>query len=311
MSDKIAVVGSYNTDWTMYVEKLPSKGETVLAKRFLVGSGGKGSNQAIAARRLGTKDVFFVGCIGNDEYGERALDLWKKEGVDSSFVKKSKEAKTGMALIIVDEDANNTITVYPGANDDLDKEFIERLKPIFSETRLLLLQLETPLPTVMHAASVAKSCGCTVVLNPAPPRPGYTAKMLSSVDVLVPNELEFAALFHGRTSEVSLKEEANRLTENSDLGALIVTLGSKGALVTTQKETFLEAPPRVESVIDTTGAGDAFCGALAVALCEGKSIRDATRFANCAAALKTTRRGAVSGVPRRSEVEELMDGLKI
>lgn len=295
---RIVVIGSYNTGLTMFVDRLPSLGETILATDYHEGPGGKGSNQAIAAKRLGGL-VEFVGCVGKDRYGEAALDLWRSEGLGTGYVKRV-NLHTGVGFVIVDRNGGNIITVDPGANMQFTKEDVDKVEELIAGAGVLLLQLEMPIETVMHAAKVGKKNGVIVILNPAPAR-RLTTEQLSSIDVLTPNEAEFAML-SGERGRLRLGDEAERLIQ-SGVGAVIITLGEKGARVTTADEIYNVRAPKVK-VIDPTGAGDAFSGALAVALSEGTPLRQAVAFANYAGALTVTKREVIPALPRREEVEE-------
>lgn len=291
----IIVVGSYNATLSIFVDRLPRPGETLLGNGFTGGPGGKGSNQAIAARRLGG-DVHFVGCVGKDGYGDAALELWNKERVLTKHVKRS-DTHTGIAFVLVDRTGNNMIAVDPGANNDLGPEEVRGAEPLFRQSGILLIQLEIPLDTVETAARLAKGCGNTVVLNPAPGRKASQLP-LRYVDVVTPNEEEFLELAGVRDLEAgseTIMEMGPR--------AVVVTLGERGAFVATPDDRFTVPVPSVKA-IDTTGAGDAFNGALAIALAEGKSLREAVTFANLAGALTTTKKEVIPALPIRQELED-------
>lgn len=288
-------MGSYNATLSIFVDRLPRPGETLLGNGFTGGPGGKGSNQAIAARRLGG-DVHFVGCVGKDGYGDAALELWNKERVLTKHVKRS-DTHTGIAFVLVDRTGNNMIAVDPGANNDLGPEEVRGAEPLFRQSGVLLIQLEIPLDTVETAARLAKGCGNTVVLNPAPGRKASQLP-LRYVDVVTPNEEEFLELAGVRDLEAgseTIMEMGPR--------AVVVTLGERGAFVATPDDRFTVPAPSVKA-IDTTGAGDAFNGALAIALAEGKSLREAVTFANLAGALTTTKKEVIPALPIRQELED-------
>jgi ribokinase len=291
----IVVVGSYNTCLTIFVDRLPRQGETLLGDGFTGGPGGKGSNQAIAARRLGG-DVHFVGCVGKDGYGDAALELWNKEGVLTEHVKRS-DTHTGVAFAVVDRAGNNMIVVDPGANNDLGPEEVRSAEPLFRQSGILLIQLEIPLDTVETTARLAKGYGNTVVLNPAPGRRAGQLP-LRCVDVLTPNEEEFLELAGIRDLEAG-----SRAILKMGPRAVVVTLGERGAFVATPDNRFMVPAPSVKA-IDTTGAGDAFNGALATALAEGRPLREAVTFANLAGALTTTKKEVIPALPVRRELEE-------
>ncbi len=291
----IVVVGSYNVGLTIRTNKIPAKGETVLGEGYCEGPGGKGSNQAIAAARLGAR-VRFVGSIGNDKYADEAVELWKSEGVSADWVKRV-TAHTGLAFIVVDQGGVNAITVDAGANSLLAPRDVEAAVEAVQGCEVLLTQLEIPHETAAAATKVAKRVGTTVIMNPAPARKASDLD-LSSVDILTPNELEFAVL--AETSDIV---GGGRTLLRMGPRAVIVTLGERGAHVVTEKDSYLVPAPAVKTV-DETGAGDAFNGALAVALCEGEPLAAAVRFANYAGALTVTRREVIPALPTRRELDE-------
>lgn len=295
--NRIFVVGSYNTGLTMQVERLPKPGETLLGMNYSEGPGGKGSNQAVAAARLGGK-VSFVGCVGRDRFGDAAFKLWKLEHVDVRNVNRSQE-HTGLGFVIVEGGGSNAITVDPGANMDLKPRDAGRALSSTAPGTVLLLQLEIPLATVNSAIRLGRRRGLRVILNPAPM--GRASDLeLGDVDVITPNEHEFAVLTGGE----SLAKGTAELLERG-VGAVVVTLGKRGAFVRTSRESYTLSPPEVKAV-DTTGAGDAFNGALAVALSESRSLREAVEFANAAGALTVTKREVIPALPRRRELSRLM-----
>ena len=293
----ITVVGSYLTGLTMRVRRLPRPGETVVGGEYSEVPGGKGSNQAIAARRLGGR-VRFVGCIGEDERGDAAVELWKAEGVDADLVRRS-PTPTGLGFVMVDDAGANAIAIDPGANLELGVEDLERADPVLSGSGTVLLQLEVPHRTMAAAARMGKKHGARVILNPAP---GTAAGelALNDVDIVTPNEEEFRMLTG--TDDV---ETGARAIISMGPKAVVVTLGARGARVVTPGDSYAVPAPSVKAV-DTTGAGDAFNGALAVALSEGEPLRQAVRFANYAGAMCVTKPEVVASLPRRSEVDEFI-----
>lgn len=291
----IIVVGSYNTCLTIFTDRLPRPGETLLGDGFTGGPGGKGSNQAIAARRLGGS-VHFVGCVGKDGYGDAALELWKKEDVLAEYVKRS-ETHTGIAFALVDRLGHNIIAVDPGANNDLGPDEVRAAEALFHRTGIILLQLEIPLETVEITAKLAKGGGNTVVLNPAPSVKADRLP-LRYVDVVTPNEEEFLEL----TGTQDLKSGSRTILEMGPR-TVVVTLGERGAFVATSSDSFTVPAPTVKA-IDTTGAGDAFNGAFTIALAEGMSLREAVTFANLAGALTTTKKEVIPALPTRKDLEE-------
>ena len=291
----ILVVGSYNTGLTVEVERVPKAGETLMGSGYQEGPGGKGSNQAVAAKRLGAR-VRFIGCIGTDRFGDDALALWKREGVSHDRVKRVANP-TGLGFVIVERSGLNAIVVNPGANLELSQGDIEAAEELFGECGTLLVQLEIPIDVVATASKMAKKHGALVIMNPAP-APHAKALDLSSVDIVAPNEHEFAVLTGGGDLDVGAK----RLLEAGP-SAVVVTLGERGAYVATAGDSYRVPAPKVD-VVDSTGAGDAFCGALGVALAEGEPLRQAVTFANYAGALTVTRKQVIPALPTRAEVDE-------
>ncbi|MEM3011976.1 MAG: ribokinase [Candidatus Hadarchaeales archaeon] len=296
MIPRIVVVGSLHVDLLLRVERLPKPGETVLGKEVRVGMGGKGANQAVAAARLGAK-VWMVGRVGKDEYGRRMVENLRRNGVDTSHVRED-ERPSGRALILVDGRGENLIGVYPGADEGCGEEDVERARGILRKADLLLAQLEVPPRTVEKVLRVAWEEGTKTVLNLAPSRPLSKAAW-RRISVLVVNEGEASqTVGKGKVGEL-----AGRLLRKGP-EAVIVTLGGRGAYLRTGERERRVGGVKVR-VRDTTGAGDAFCGALAVGLASGKSLEEAVLWANCAGALATTRVGAQEALPSREEVDRL------
>ncbi|MEM2866171.1 MAG: ribokinase [Candidatus Hadarchaeales archaeon] len=296
MIPRIVVVGSLHVDLLLRVERLPKPGETVLGKELRMGMGGKGANQAVAAARLGAK-VWMVGRVGKDEYGRRMVENLRRNGVDTSHVRED-ERPSGRALILVDGRGENLIGVYPGADEGCGEEDVERARGILRKADLLLAQLEVPPRTVEKVLRVAWEEGTKTVLNLAPSRPLSKAAW-RRISVLVVNEGEASqTVGKGKVGEL-----AGRLLRKGP-EAVIVTLGGRGAYLRTGERERRVGGVKVR-VRDTTGAGDAFCGALAVGLASGKSLEEAVLWANCAGALATTRVGAQEALPSREEVDRL------
>ena len=300
MPPRIVVVGSSNTDLVVRAPALPAAGQTVLGTSFFRAAGGKGANQAVAAARLGAR-VTLVARVGRDEFGEASLSNLQREGVDTSFVVRDPDARSGIALIIVSDEGENAIAVAPGANATLEPKDVDRAAEEIEAADILLLQLETPIPTVAHAVSRARDAGVPVILNPAPAAP-VDVRVLRDVSVLTPNTGEAIALTGGGGSGVEAARLAARKLRAAGVRRVIVTLGAEGALLE-EDEVSVVRPARSVAVVDTTAAGDAFNGALAVALAEGASLQAAADFANQAAALSTTREGAQPSLPTRAEVD--------
>lgn len=297
------MVGSYNTDLAVTAPRFPTAGETLLGGRLRVGPGGKGSNQAIAAARLGA-EAKFVGRLGRDSFGEEALKTLAREGVDSSFVVVDGESPTGAAIILVTEAGENQIVVAPGANLNLSPGDVEAAASVFEKGSVLLTQMEVPPAATAKAAELARTAGAFSILNPAPAS-REAGRLLPLFDLITPNETE-AGLLVGATvdTEKAAREAGRRLLERG-ARAVLITLGAKGSvLVCPDQEIFTPAFP-VE-VKDTTGAGDAFNGALALALACGEALDSALRFATAAAALSVTRPGTADSMPSLGEVQDFL-----
>ena len=299
MSQKsILVIGSSNTDMTAKTQELPRPGETVLGGVFTMGPGGKGANQAVAAQRLGG-NVKFICKVGKDMFGDNAIAQYEKEGLDTTGILRS-DLPSGVALIYVDSHAENCIVVASGANGDITEADIEASRKDIENCGILLLQLESPIPAVLKAAQIAHKAGATVVLNPAPACP-LPEEIFKSIDLFIPNETELST-FSG--IPVTCKEEAEQAAaamQAKGVGKLIVTMGSKGALICEGgPATFV--PAHKVKAVDTTAAGDTFCGALCVAISEGKSLKEAAEFACAASALTVQKMGAQNSIPYRKDL---------
>ena len=297
----ILVIGSSNTDLVVNVDSIPKPGQTVLGDSFFVNPGGKGANQAVGAARLG-KDVSFCCKTGEDDYGKAAKELFAKEGMDTSFVFSTPDHPSGVALIAVDKNGENSIVVASGANMDLLPEDIDRIGR-FSRFDIVLCQLEIPLQTVEYIATKARGDGAKFVLNPAPACK-LPDSLLSCVDILTPNETEAEIISGIKVTDTESAAAAARKIMETGVGQVIVTLGSKGALLCSDKEQTLVPAFKVRAV-DTTAAGDIFNGALCVALSEGKEMVNAIRFASAASSISVTRKGAQASAPYRNEVDKI------
>jgi ribokinase len=301
---RIVVVGSSNTDMVVKIPHLPSPGETVLGGEFRMVAGGKGANQAVAAARLGAK-VLFITRLGMDLFGDNTLRNFESEGIDTRFIVRDPDFPSGVALILVDDEGENMIAVAPGANSKLSPSDVEVAEEEISLYSVMVLQLEIPLETVISAARMARQKGLKVILNPAPAcLRGLPPELLKEVDILVPNESEARALL-GLKADVIDESWAPQLLE---LGpkAVVVTLGARGSLVVTYERVWNVPAPRVKAV-DSTAAGDAFTGALAVAIAEGQELGASVEFANKVAAISVTRMGAQSSLPTADEVKSFHD----
>jgi len=299
---RIVVIGSSNTDMVIRTKNLPRPGETVLGGTFFMNAGGKGANQAVACARLGGA-VTFVCKTGNDVFGHQAYQLFDDEGIDPSYVFSDPKNPSGVALILVDDNAENSIAVASGSNSNLVTADIDNSLDAIENSEIVLMQLEIPIKTIEYAAHIAKSRGKMVILNPAPaPTEPLPISILKNIDLITPNETE-AELISGIpvVDEPSAIAAAKRMAE---LGVkkIIITMGSKGAMLYEDGEAELIPSIRVKAV-DTTAAGDCFNGALTIAISEGRSLKDAVLFANRAAAISVTRPGAQVSMPYRHEVD--------
>ncbi|TSB48429.1 ribokinase [Alkalicoccobacillus porphyridii] len=292
---KVVVVGSINMDMVTKSSRFPKKGETITGVGFDQFPGGKGANQAVAAARLGA-DVTMIGAVGNDHTGQALLEHLKKEKINTDFINVHQTVSTGMAQITVAEEDNHIIIV-PGANHAISKEQIESAVDVIKEADIMLLQLEIPLEMVEYAASVATQFGVKVILNPAPAQelPG---ELIELCHYITPNETELTEL----TGETDIIKGTQKLLSAS-VDAVVVTLGSMGASYRRAKDNENTNIVGIHAeVVDTTGAGDTFNGALAVALAEDSELEKAVPFANAAAALSVTKFGAQSGMPTAQEM---------
>ncbi|GAB3990783.1 ribokinase [Spirosoma daeguense] len=299
MASQILVVGSSNTDMVVKATKLPAPGETVLGGTFLMNPGGKGANQAVGAARLGGR-VTFVAKVGNDIFGQQAVAGFREEGIFTDYVVVDTENPSGVALINVDEAGENSITVAPGANANLQPSETEVALLAAKPDTLALIQLEIPLPTVEYVVKQAAERGLRVILNPAPAQ-ALPADLLPHLFLITPNETEAELLTGIRVTDVATAEQAAKKLQELGVTNVVITLGSKGAYVYTDTQRELVSVPRVTAV-DSTAAGDCFNGALAVALAEEKSLAEAVSFACKAASISVTRMGAQSSMPKRNEI---------
>jgi ribokinase len=308
MTARVAVVGSLNMDLVIRSARIPQPGETILGGEFRTVPGGKGANQAVAAARLGAH-VSMVGRVGDDAFGTELLRNLSADGIDHTFVLRDPAAATGVALIVVDDAGQNSIVVASGANMNLSPADVDAAEAALITNNALLLQLESPLHTVLHAAQLARAHGVTVILNPAPARP-LPRELLALVDVLVPNESETALLAGMPVGNQDEAVAASAALRKAGVGTVILTLGERGALLAEESATRL-FPAFDVAPVDTTAAGDAFLAGLAVALAEGKALDEAVRWGNAAGALATTRLGAQTSLPSRQSLKHLLAAVPI
>lgn len=299
----VIVFGSISMDLTTYTAHLPAPGETLFGHSFVFVPGGKGGNQAVAASRLGTTTKFF-GRVGKDSFGEQALSILTSYGVDMSGVYVDAEHDTGLAIITVDDQAENAIIVVSGANMALGQSDVERCLPQLEQAKVLLLQLEVPLDTVIAMASAARERDVTVVLDPAPVR-DLPDELYPLIDIITPNEVEAEMLLgYPIDSEEAAVQAALDLRERG-IGTAIIKMGGQGAYYHTSDAKGWVPAFKVEAV-DTVAAGDAFNGGLAVALAEGQTLAEAVRWGAAAGALAVTKAGASSSMPQRAAFDELL-----
>ncbi len=295
---KIIVVGSANTDMVVKIDKHPLPGETRLGGDFFMNAGGKGANQAVAAARLGG-NVAFVAKVGNDIFGKQTLDGLTNENIDISHVFIDDTAPSGTALIIVNAEGENSIVVAPGANAKLSADDVSAISEL-TDTAFILIQLEIPIETIAAVIDSAKLNGTHVILNPAPAQL-LSDSILDGLFLLIPNESEASILTGIQVTDLASASLAADILLQKGVGHVIITLGKQGAYFKSPFKELLIPAPSV-TAIDTTAAGDTFCGALTVALTEDKDWEDAIRFAIAAASLSVTRMGAQASVPFRKEI---------
>lgn len=300
---KILIVGSLNMDLVVRVPHSPMPGESVLGGEFETFPGGKGANQAVAAARMGA-EVTMIGRVGNDDFGDVLIQNLVADKIKTNYVIKETTAPTGIAMIAVSDNGENSIVVAPGANMQVSVDDVNKASDIFKEIDLLLIQLECPLEAVAEAIKFAKANHVKVVLNPAPAQvlPEW---LLADIDVITPNENELKFI----TGEKEISKGAYALLEQG-VKNVLVTLGSDGAYLVNETSD-VHFPAHKVIAVDTTAAGDSFNGALAVLLAENETLLKAVRFAMAAGALATTRRGAQPSIPNRKEVEQFLSTEKI
>ena len=296
---KILVIGSSNTDMTIKSDKLPLPGETILGGKFIMGPGGKGANQAVAARRLGGK-VEFVCKVGRDIFGKNSLEGYVKEGIDMSHILYSDEA-SGIALILVDGNGENMISVAPGANSDLTVEDIESIADTIRESDYLILQLEIPVSSVLRAAEIAHEAGVYVILNPAPACQ-LPSELFRFISLITPNRTETSLMTGIEITDESSCMEAVKVLNEMGVKDVVITLGSKGSLVFSEGNCKMVPAQKVKAV-DATAAGDTFCGALCVALSKGSGLIEAAEFATKASALTVQKIGAQNSIPHITDIK--------
>lgn len=291
---RVLVIGSISIDNVTYTSVLPEPGTTVYGESFLSNIGGKGANQACAIHFL-NGDVEFYGAVGNDDNGKRVQNFLKSVGLRANL--KISKQNTGVASITIEtQNAENRIVIVPGSNMDITREDVDQID--FSKFDFLLLQLENPVDTICYAMKKAKERGLTVVLNPAPYHE-VPSSAFKDIDFFIPNEHELE--YFTPNVKGGFEDRAKYLIQQG-IKRVIVTLGEKGSLYVDKNESFTVAPHKVNA-IDTTGAGDSYCGAFVTALSEGKSVKEAMEFASKVSSIAVTKKGAIASLPHRSEIK--------
>jgi ribokinase len=297
---QICVVGSSNIDLTFRTSRLPRPGETMAGQSFHLGFGGKGGNQAVMAARLGAQ-VSMVSKVGHDVFGQQAIANYRAEGIDTTYVLLDERRRTGVASITVDDAARNSILIVPGANEALSPADVRAAAGAIESAAVLLCQFEVPVETTREALRVARAAGVRTILNPAP-AVAFPHELLALGDLCVPNETEIESLTGQPATTLTEAEAAARALQRRGAATVLVTLGDRGVLVVSA-----ESPEHVPALpvqaVDSSGAGDAFVGSLAVFLAEGRSLNEAVKRANAVAALSVTRLGTQTSFPRRAEVD--------
>lgn len=306
---RIVVIGSSNTDMVVKAPRLPAAGETVLGGEFMMNVGGKGANQAVAAARYGGR-VSFVARVGDDMFGRQTLEAMRGDGIGTSYVTMDGEHSSGVALISVNAEGENSIVVASGANMALGRGDIDRAAGEIRAADVVLMQLEVPVSTVAYAAEMAAAAGVPVILNPAPaPTEPLGAELLSRLEAITPNRSEAARISGIEVTDIGSARRAAEAIHAMGVRNVIITLGGEGSLVYDGVHFEHVEAVRVEAV-DTTAAGDTFNGVLACCMAEGRTLAEAARMAGVAAAISVTRMGAQSAAPTRAEVEAFIKEIR-
>lgn len=300
----VIVFGSINLDLVVEVPHLPIRGETVIGNRFFSATGGKAANQAVAVAKLGVP-VYCVGRVGSDSFGQVLLKNLQTAGVDTRGVTIDSDIHSGIASIVIDERGDNAIACAAGANNLVRERELSEFTALLPQNKVVLMELGIPLSTVMEALKRARGSNCTIVLDPAPAQSRLPQEIYRMVDIITPNEIEASQLVGFTVDGITTARQAATFLHQMGAKTVIITLGSQGAFCSTGDETFWSKPLKVKA-IDTVAAGDAFNGALAVALAEGKSLQEAVLWGNVAGALAVTKRGAQPSLPQRETFLELL-----
>ncbi len=297
------IIGSANVDFIMRVRHLPARGETVAANEFAQTFGGKGANQAVAAARAGGK-AQFIACLGNDPYAPIMLENFRGDKLDISSIVHCSELPSGSALIMIEESGMNYLTVSPGSNAALTPETIRERRSAIATAGLILLQMEIPVETNLEVLSIATTAGVPVMLNYAPARLVEPA-LLTALDTLIVNETEAYELVAIHPKDLDTARQAADALSALGPNRVLITMGENGSWFQDGLEAF-HSPAFPVKPVDSTAAGDTFCGAFGVAILEGQPLREAVRFASAAAAISVTRLGAQPSIPKRGEIEEML-----
>ncbi|HEJ9057725.1 MULTISPECIES: ribokinase [Serratia] len=300
---KLVVLGSINADHILNINQFPQPGETVIGQQYKVAFGGKGANQAVAAGRSGA-DIAFIACVGEDDIGERIRQQLATDRIDTQPIEAITGSTTGVALIFVNAEGENVIGIDAGANAAVTPDYLNRYRQRVIDADALLMQLESPLDTVIAAAKLAKQHQTQVILNPAPACE-LPDELLAMIDMITPNETEAQRLTGIAVNNDADAERAANILHDKGIGCVIITLGSRGVWLSENGKGKLVPGFKVKAV-DTIAAGDTFNGALVTALLEGKVMSDAVRFAHAAAAIAVTRPGAQPSVPWREEIDAFL-----
>ncbi|MCA2015866.1 ribokinase [Vibrio tritonius] len=301
--NKLVVLGSVNADHVLQVPRFPRPGETLHGNRYQVIPGGKGANQAVAAARL-QADIGFIACVGDDAFGRDIRDHFAQDGMTIEHVRIEQDCPTGIAMIQVSDEGENTICISAEANDHLTTEVVNQSRQAIEQADYLLMQLETPMEGVIAAAAMAKQAHTQVILNPAPAKT-LPAQLLANIDIITPNETEAEVLTGIAVIDEASAAKAAQALHDQGIHTVMITLGAKGVWVSEQGQGRIIAGFRVKAT-DTTAAGDTFNGAFVTGLLEKMPLESAIQFAHAAAAISVTRFGAQTSIPHRQEVDEFL-----
>ena len=294
----ILVIGSSNMDLVVKINQFPLPGETLLGGDFFMNNGGKGANQAIAVSRLGGA-VQFVCKTGRDSFRDQTLNLFKDEGIDTKWMLLDEKKPSGVAIIMVDKNGENSIVVAPGANSSLSETDIDNLDCNWESVEFVLLQLEIPIETVVHIVNLASDKGKKVILNPAPAA-DLPEDLYKKLHIITPNKIEAESISGVKITDNESLVKAAEVIHGWGVENVIITMGSEGVLLYNGSAMWIPSIPTIS--VDSTGAGDVFNGALTVSLSEGKGYEEAIQFANKAASISITRYGAIPSIPIRKEI---------